>query len=722
VKHRLLHLILLTIFAFGVGSFYWQPAADAAIDCTTYPTSLDGRCLNQAYFSGLDFGASITNGGYGSTGVFANAGAPNAGNLCAAFQNTDADITGPSQCGLWSYTDALGSDGLDKWAFPDTIDTGQPGSAQAFVNFIGDYLNYTEPGCNFNAEFVQPSYSIAGYGACDYYRARILGASYLVLTMVGGPYTTYDVGNLFAGQVNAATGPFNNVQAGIQDARNEFSTWSAEILQEDANGEVDWDSVTPPSVSFSDHPNTSSVDFDHDEEMRMEAPQTRHSIIFNTSSGQYVINRRCGNTDGFSVLPPPTDMNMQAYLGGIYDSTGAPATTLSPGGTYTATVATDNTGIASSGQVYLELKTPANTTNGPVDAVDGPYGVADGWSATNNCVAGYAMNPPGACTGPHWWWEYNNVAPASGQIWQTATFMVSAAAVGGSTICFQSDVVHEFSADPTSYALSPQICLTVASTRYPSVVGQNSDIHAGGGLCTGPQDALGFVLTNPNANSYDQYVVSASGLISNIGTNNSPTDSSLKIGSSGSYATVCRPDLYTYAEANQTGPLVGPGTYNIGTDPNFSGQAVFINGNATIHGNLNHKLTIVASGTVTIDNDINVTGGTSSADIPSLGVIAGGDIDIASAATHVDGYLFSDGTIDTCFPHVASCNTTLNINGFIMANNVSLSRTGPGSVGSQVGEAISMTPELYLNPPLYFDSGYDMGDKLQTLGEQPPLF
>ncbi len=298
-------MMLALLFDLSPLGYGW-PSASAAKDCTTYPTSLDGRCLNQAYFSGIDFGASITNGGYGSTGVFANAGAPNAGNECAAFQNTDADITGPSECGLWDYVDPLGSDGLDKWAFPDTTE-GQAGSAQAFVNFIGDYLNYTQAGCNFDAEFVQPSESIPNYDACQYYDGRILGASWIVLTMVGGPYTTYDVGNLFASQVNASTGPYNNVQAGIEDARNEFSTWSQEVLQADANHEVQWDVAAPASVSLQTHTNTSSVDWDHDEEMREEAAQARHSIVFNVPSGQIVINRRCGNTDSFAaVAPPPT--------------------------------------------------------------------------------------------------------------------------------------------------------------------------------------------------------------------------------------------------------------------------------------------------------------------------------------------------------------------------------------------------------------------------------
>lgn len=281
---------------------------------------------------------------------------------------------------------------------------------------------------------------------------------------------------------------------------------------------------------------------------------------------------------------------------------------------------------------------------------------------------------------------------------------------------------------------------TVTSApRYPSVEGHASDIHAGGGVCGGAQNSTGFIETNPNAASLNQYVVSAAGAQNNIGTNNAPGDTSLSIGPNGGYATVCRPDLYAYATThmptgagwvNETGATLDlsnplPGQVTL---PN--GQVVaYLSGWFGLFGNLNvnHPVTLVVNGNVWIPNDITVTGGSSRLDAPSLGIIASGTIDMHPMVSTVDAFLFSDSTIDTCVPNPPplappQCDNILTINGFMMSNTIKLHRLGAmDQTGAQPAEIVTMNPALYLNPPWFFDSAVD-SVQLNGQGERQPLF
>jgi hypothetical protein len=104
---------------------------------------------------------------------------------------------------------------------------------------------------------------------------------------------------------------------------------------------------------------------------------------------------------------------------------------------------------------------------------------------------------------------------------------------------------------------------------------------------------------------------------------------------------------------------------------------------------------------------------------PSLGLIAARDIDIDSAVTQVSAYLFSDNAIDTCVEADGTCDSTLTVNGFLMAQQLLLHRFG--TVASPIGEDIIMAPQIYLNPPAFFDASVD-NTTLEGQGEQQPLF
>jgi uncharacterized repeat protein (TIGR01451 family) len=239
--------------------------------------------------------------------------------------------------------------------------------------------------------------------------------------------------------------------------------------------------------------------------------------------------------------------------------------------------------------------------------------------------------------------------------------------------------------------------VTAGAIKYPSVVGQGSDIHAGGGVC-GTTPLAGHIDTNPNAGSYGDYVVSSPGSISNIGSNSGPADVSLRLGPNGLYSEVCRPDLYDFASKNVPSgvtPILGSdGPYDLGNDfqgsPNMTiagTKAVsYITGDVTIHGNYtqNYPLTLVVNGNVTIDGDIGVAStGSNRYDQPAVGIIASGSISILDAAKNVHAMLFSDSTIDTCytappgFPWPAGhCTSKLTVYGFLMAPSILLHRLG----------------------------------------------
>jgi hypothetical protein len=110
------------------------------------------------------------------------------------------------------------------------------------------------------------------------------------------------------------------------------------------------------------------------------------------------------------------------------------------------------------------------------------------------------------------------------------------------------------------------------------------------------------------------------------------------------------------------------------------------------------------------------------ADTPSLGIISAGDIDIDSSVNLVDAYLFANDNIHTCIQADSTCDNPLTVDGFLMAHDIAFERLGPpNSTGNPVSETITMTPQLYLNPPQFFDTSVDP-TLLQGSGEQQPLF
>lgn len=96
----------------------------------------------------------------------------------------------------------------------------------------------------------------------------------------------------------------------------------------------------------------------------------------------------------------------------------------------------------------------------------------------------------------------------------------------------------------------------------------------------------------------------------------------------------------------------------------------------------NNRIVIYANGNVTINNNVcygsceNNNKFDKVSHIPSLTIVATGNINIKSNVTRVDAILISDGTVDTCsdyqsnndYSQYGTCKRKLKINGAIIAN------------------------------------------------------
>jgi hypothetical protein len=286
----------------------------------------------------------------------------------------------------------------------------------------------------------------------------------------------------------------------------------------------------------------------------------------------------------------------------------------------------------------------------------------------------------------------------------------------------------------------------VNTLRDPAFIGENADIHAGGKYCDSAVAGAGSVKGYPGGISNGDFVIAASGSITDVRSNGAVNPDDLKLGgappSGGGYsAEVCRPNLIDLAAKWKLQHATGWSTsaaanFTLGTaggDLATADNVYFLTApTVTIHGVVSKRLSIVASGNVIIDGNITDDPTTRNAmDMPSLGIIANGDITILPAAIRVDGYLFAGGTagpgstasIYTCGSAPVGCATNLlTVNGFLMGSNIYFQRLGAsGTNGHVVSERITLTPQLYLNPPQFFDATVD-GVLEDGQGERQPLF
>lgn len=449
---------------------------------------------------------------------------------------------------------------------------------------------------------------------------------------------------------------------------------------------------------------------------------TNGAIIFHDpgTNNYYIIRRYCGNPLGSDQLTIP---NFQVNV--KLSNNGTPAQ-IEAGQSYSVGVQISATGNSSSEYASLQVPQPAQVDQPCTPWCNGTTIGMGSLTPNYNYSYGFANNPADAApnvTGNRWTW-YTNPIPAGSSADAYFDFTVAANAVPGSIITFTG---YFYPSNIAQGESTSSISFVVASERQPAVDGQNGDVQVGGGLC-GQSTSSGYIKGYPGAGSEGQYVLSAGGGSSSIGdfASNAEGPDILNVGQNGQYTEACREDLLSLAQAYRviSGAVytpLGSGSYNIS---GWKGL-YYINGSASISGQVNNSVTIVSTGgNLTINGDITLTGASETRqNLPSLGIIAQNDIDIDPAVTNVDAYLFADGTIDTCVSGAGSCSTgQLTVNGFLMAHNIMFDRLGPldGS-GTPVSEKVVLNPQIYLNPPQFFDTSSDPG-LIQGEGEKSPLF
>jgi hypothetical protein len=556
-----------------------------------------------------------------------------------------------------------------------------------FIQGVSDYLNNTGP---------VPAL-VADHQA-EYADAR---ASILINTMMGIQATDprYDL--------NPALPRWQN---GIILAKQLYPAWVILVRAYDAGSirgaSVEWNGSvhsTPADINGAGIAlcNTAPCDEGVDRgAIRQEIPdiyfvpaddEIKDAMIFHHPNGTtYTIKKWCGNLVG-DESPFPQDWTHVPQL-----------------------VAATPTGTVSAGAVLNFVSTANNSgTN-----------ISTGGTLTGNMTIDGAVQPIRA----------QAVFPALAAKATTAplafSYTIPAFSAAGTAYCFYTSVIpHSFS-DPSS-ATSFSSCYIVGYNSSPSIQGINGDIHAGGGICGQPLSG-GTVTGNASAASYGDYVVASAGLITNFKSNGSAGVDNLTLGANGNYSRACRPDLLQSATNGRaaTSATITTATVDLGAltgagKPDvyyFDGPVLSISGTAS------SKVTIVATvGSIHIVGPILLNNAlVASRYVPSVGLIAQGDIVIDPIVTRVDAYIFSNSTIDTCLgaaPGVTFCSTPqLVINGFLMGKSIRFNRVGTlNSSGAQVSEKVILTPQIYLNPPKFFDVDITK-DLLQAQGEKPPLF
>jgi hypothetical protein len=465
------------------------------------------------------------------------------------------------------------------------------------------------------------------------------------------------------------------------------------------------------------------------------------TIAFFDKSGtlRYLLRRSCANPIGDFAGLPRADYNVTVN--------GFPSTTnnVIQNGTYTMTAQLHNNGPSHSDPGVLQVVYPGsslvvqpcapNCTPATQTSLTGGYDSGKGFR-TGSAIP--------YVSGTNWFWDTDSMASGvttSG----TITFKVVPSAPVGAIITFR---IYYYPADEQGAVHSDTVTFKVVSARYPTVSGQNGDVHAGGGFCD-QSLSTGYVQGHaPTAastqTSYGQYVVSSAQTVSGItnfrsdGPVGGSTADNLKMGPSGGYAQVCRKDLLTVANNYRSGggspiTILPGGSAAAPADYDISGWSgvYYVDGNADYHGTVSNKLTIVSTaGNVNITGaGIQLNGATDTGDAhtePSVGIIAANNINISRSVLQVDAYMFADGAIDTCVEGVSSttaCSTNqLLINGFLMANDINFHRLGVFNTnGAPVTELVRLNPQLYLNPPKFFDASVD-DILLEGQGEKQPLF
>lgn len=190
----------------------------------------------------------------------------------------------------------------------------------------------------------------------------------------------------------------------------------------------------------------------------------------------------------------------------------------------------------------------------------------------------------------------------------------------------------------------------------------------------------------------------------------------------------CMTDFYREQRSSIRPIQASPGAVNLS---GFSGEVQRnFNGNLQITpSNIQNgaRILLVVNGNVTITGDIRYSGNyASTGDIPSLAVIANGDITIDGNVGQLDGVYVSKDTVHTCDNRSGpltnrTCSQQLVVNGAIVTQKLNLRRTfgAAGNSKTRPAELFNYTTELFFNNVL---AGPDNTIETMLQRDLPPRY
>jgi hypothetical protein len=726
---RLVGLFLIVLFGV-MFVIKMSPAAHAApypgvADCGN-PIRLYQRCIGQGYFTGT------TN-------------------------YLDGTIRFPLD-NIYSYSDPGGMLATNKWAVPNVAFDSKNNHAYAvqFTSLLENYIN------NYPAGVARDHTNSIG-------AAMVIDA---MLSRWGTDYANPPCANdVFTPCYLVA------VQAGIDYAKNHHAEWESMVYAFDDAGMINWNTY---GYFGGSHPNTTAINGGSDVEFFDNTdPEFFAQIVITDNVGNqlFQINRSCGNIVGvpLTLTPPPPrtfTITPTAQPPTLNDNEAPTTATFNTG----VTVGLNGPVIASTTREYTATRGALTLwTVNPGNDINHKFNLGSYNYATDVRVLPVLQAGDKVCV-------VTTVNPSSGTV-----------DVGGNVT------------NPGGVLSSGSVCTTVVAKPYIKAFG--NDVSAGAGFsvngtssCTATNDkstiltigknGLGIVYTGAGS----QLGVFALGEISNFvsasGRNraNDQTIPSAPVGLTfGNYGTPsiskngtysgfngvdhsqidgyggkssisrCIPDYY--GKAATGGATIDSATttktYNDSTalpdaiEYTHANSYVQIDGLSSVSG----QHVIAVNGDVYITNNINYAGYGDVGGIPSLYIIATGNVYVKSNVTNLSGVYVAqqrtnpDGTlttgnISTCAITTAgrptsvtgpnlfnNCSTQLTVNGAFVAKHIQLLRTfsslknsnnGETAASNNAAESFASSPEMYLSVPQVFRTSppYGTYDSITSL---PPI-
>ncbi len=313
--------------------------------------------------------------------------------------------------------------------------------------------------------------------------------------------------------------------------------------------------------------------------------------------------------------------------------------------------------------------------------------------------------------------------------------------------------------DPPTHGAAPRhrwsapSCVTVG--KRPTVHFIGGDISVGGGfanssgICTEATNSGNiFTTANTDANgSVVEYAAVARGKVQQFGTASKPDTSAqhflatalmfsnVPLTNPGHFGDNphCITDYYAQYAAQVPVSASPAGTQDIGSLVATNGVTkVHYSGNLTIAKSTIPKgaqLLLVVDGDVTITDTITYAGPyNTTSEIPSLAIVARGNIIVNGNVSQMDGAFFTLKNFSTCDTPGAltagTCSTPLLANGLVIADTVSLRRTAGSDpvTSSDPAERFFYGSELFFNNVLMGSSNNQ--EIINTIEEQdlPPRY